>query len=127
MAQRKISINGYNEVQPTKFDYSFATTFSEDSGRSTSGKAILSPMFTVESFSVEFKNLTQTQVSRILREIVPKTGKVAFSLYYYSPYYGTWQTKNFYVGDGSLVLRCLKEGNEAIDSISCSFVGVNPI
>lgn len=127
MAQNRISINGYDDVQPTKFDYSFATTFTEDSGRSLNGKAILSPLFTVESFSVEFKNLTQAQVSSILREIVPKTGKVAFPLFYYSPYYGSWQTKDFYVGDGSLVLRSLEEGHEAIDSISCSFVGVDPI
>lgn len=127
MAQEKIALNSFNEVQPIKFDYNFATTYTEDSGRPQGGKARLTPLFTVESFDVSYENLTTAQVSAILKQIVPSPAKPFFNLHYFSPYNGKWQTKEFYVGEGSLVLKSLKEGSEKIDSISCSFVGRDKI
>ena len=123
----RIAIDGWNTVQPSTFDYDFQTTSSSDSGRTMSGKANVSVLFTVEAFTVEYRNLTPNQASAILQRIVQTPSKPYFSLYYFSPYYGQWRTAQFYVGEGSLKIKTLEQGSENIDSISCSFVGRNKL
>lgn len=127
MSQNRIAVDGWNAVQPTTFKYSFQTTSSEDSGRTMSGKAAISPLFTVEAFDVEYEDLTPAQASALLKKIVQRPSKPYFSLYYYSPYYGNWRTDQFYVGEGSLDIKTLKEDEELISQISCSFVGRNKL
>lgn len=123
MSQNRISINGWNAVQPTTFKFNFQTTSSEDSGRTMSGRAAISPLFTVEAYDVEYDNLTIAQTSALLKKIVQKPSSPYFSLHYFSPYYGQWRTGDFYVGEGSLDVQTLKEGEETVSKISCSFVG----
>lgn len=123
----RIAIDGWNTVQPSTFDYDFQTTSSSDSGRTMSGKANVSVLFTVEAFTVEYRNLTPNQASTLLQKIVQRPSKPYFNLYYFSPYYGQWRTAQFYVGEGSLKIKTLEQGNENIDSISCSFVGRNKL
>ena len=120
--QERIAIDGYNAVQPDKFDWSFATTSTEDSGRPMSGKALITPLFTVESFSVEYTHLTIEQARTILRAIVQRPGKPFFNLHYFSPYHGTWRDGEFYVGQGSMNVKTLKRGEEILQNISCDFV-----
>lgn len=127
MAQDRISVGGWSTVQPTQFNYNFQTTSSEDSGRVMSGKAAITPLFTVEAFDVVYKNLTPAQASALLQKIVQRPGHVFFNLHYFSPYYGTWRTDQFYVGEGSLNIQTLEEGDENISEISCSFVGRNKL
>lgn len=127
MAQKRIAVDGWNAVQPTSFDYNFQTTSSEDSGRVMSGRANISPLFTVEAFDVTYEDLTPAQASALLKKIVQRPSKPYFSLYYYSPYYGNWRTDQFYVGEGSLKVRTLKDGEEMMAQISCSFVGRNKL
>ena len=121
--QKRIAINGWNEVQPTTFEYAFETTSSEGSGRMISGTAAIAPLFTVEAFEVEYNDLTISQASTLLQHIVQKPSAPYFNLYYFSPYYGAWRTAQFYVGDGSLRVSSLKESEERIESITCRFVG----
>ena len=58
MAQEKIKFNDVVIFQPDK-DVGFAweTTYTEDSGRVVSGKARISPLFTVEAFTFSFTNI----------------------------------------------------------------------
>ncbi len=123
MAQERITINGIAVKQPDKMDPNFATTYTEDSGRPMGGRAHLTPLFTVESYSVEFSNLTPAQASAILQQIVPTPSRPFFSLHYYSWYYGAWRTAQFYVGQGSMKTKRLKENDEILESITCDFVG----
>lgn len=127
MAQNRITVGGWSAVQPTKFNYNFQTTSSEDSGRTLSGKAAITPLFTVEAFDVEYKHLNPAQTSALLQKIVQRPGHAYFSLHYFSPYYGAWRTDQFYVGDGTLEIKTLEEGDEDISEISCSFVGRNKL
>lgn len=123
MAQERIKVGNFDAVQPTTFEWSFETTSTEDSGRSMSGNAMITPLFTVEAFNVEYENLTIAETSALLYEIVQRPRQVYFNLHYFSPYYGIWRTSKFYVGDGSLHVGRLSEDNERIDSITCTFVG----
>ena len=123
MSQKRIAIDGWNAVQPVTFEFDFQTTSSKDSGRSMSGKAVISPLFTVEAYNVEYQHLTPAQTSAILQKIVQRPSKPYFSLYHFSPYHGEWRTGSFYVGEGSLKVKTLEENGEDISSISCSFIG----
>ncbi len=125
--QNRIAIDGWSKIQPTKFEWNFSTTSTEDSGRVMSGQAMLTPLFTVEQFSVEYSNLKPTDVAALLQKIVQRPSKVYFSLYYFSPYFGVWRTADFYVGNGSLKIRTLKESEENMQSVSFNIIGREPL
>ena len=125
--QEKILIDNVSIKQPDVFSPNWETTYTEDSGRVMSGIAELDPLFTVESFSVEWSDLTPAEASQILRLIVPTQNKKTFNLKYFSWYTGTWKTGTFYVGKGSLKTKTLKENYETFETLSCNFIGVNPL
>lgn len=127
MRQECITIDGMEIKQPEIFNPEWATTYTDGSGRSMSGVGHLDPMFTAESYSVEFFDLTPEEAKIILQMIVPRPSKPTFKLHYYSWFYGMWRTDTFYVGKGSLKCRTLEYGQERLDGISCSMIGVNPL
>ena len=123
MAQERITVGSFNAAQPTEFAWSFETTSTEDSGRSMSGNAMITPLFTVEAFEVTYENLKISEAQALLYEIVQRPRRPYFNLHYFSPYYGVWRTGQFYVGDGSLRVKTLKQGKELVETISATFVG----
>lgn len=125
--QNRIAIDGWDELQPTSFDWSFETTSTEDSGRAMSGAPYITPLFTVQAYDVEYEHIKLAQAKEILRRIVQTPSKPFFRLYAYSPYNGKWETAEYYVGDGTLKVGSLEENNEFISHITCHFVGRNRI
>lgn len=125
MAQDKIKFNDVVIFQPDK-DVGFAweTTYTEDSGRVSSGKARTTPLFTVEAFTFSFTNIPVKKMSEILK-IVAKGRH--FKVHYFSPYYGEWRNDVFYVGQGDASLGSLKNNQEIFSSASIKITGVNPI
>ena len=124
--QERISFDSYDTVQPDKFEPEWETTYEADSGRPMSGRAVVKPLFSAESYSVEFSELTKAQASRLLGIIVPRKAKPTFQLHYYSWFHGKWMTGTFYVGKGTLKTKTLKENKERC-SISFNVIGVNPL
>lgn len=125
MAQNKIKFNDVDIFQPEKdVGYAWETTYTNDSGRVVSGKAHISPLFTVEAFTFNFKNIPTKEMSKILK-IIAK-GK-SFKMHYFSPYYGEWRNDTFYVGQGDTTLGSLKEKDEVFSSVKIKATGVNPI
>lgn len=125
MAQKKYRINSVEIWQPDKdLTYSFSTTYTEDSTRDMSGVGHFTPMFTVEQNGYSAKHVPISAAAALLRMIV---GGQQFSLYYFSPFYGTWRTDSFYVGQGNLSIGTLEENGEKISQISFNMTGINPI
>lgn len=124
--QERISFDGYDAVQPDSFEPEWETTYEADSGRPMSGKAVVKPLFTAESYSVVFSDLTKAQASKILASIVPRKTKTTYQLHYYSWFYGKWMTDTFYTGKGSLSVKTLKKDKERC-SISFNVIGVKPL
>lgn len=126
MAQNRFMINDNPATkQPDAgLGYSFETTYSEDSVRPQGGKAHLTALFTVESYSYSGSNLTLEEMSYILKQVA-KGQK--FKAHYLSPYEGKWKDGYFYVGKGSLKIGTWKEDEERYDSLSFNMVGVDPI
>lgn len=125
--QERILIDGIEIKQPDSFDPNWETTYTEDSGRVMSGVAELDPLFTVESFSVEWSYLKPAEVAQILQLIVPTQAKKHFQMRYFSWYTGMWKTGTFYVGKGTLKTKTLKSDYETFESLSCNIIGVNPL
>lgn len=125
MAQEYMKINDIVVKQPDKgLAYDFETTYTGDSTRTQDGVGHFTSMFTAESFSYEATNLTENEMSQILKEVAK--GK-NFKLHYRSPYYGKWRDGMFYVGKGSISIGSWKESEERYESLSFKMVGVNPI
>lgn len=125
MAQDRMKINGIEIKQPDKgLGYDFETTYSSDSGRVQSGVMHITPLFTVEAFSYTATDLTEEELSTILKQIA-KGHK--FKLHYRSPYYGGWRDDAFYAGKGSMSIGSWKEDEERYESLSFNLIGVNPL
>jgi len=127
MNQNYIKINDIVIKQPVSFEPNWATTYTADSNRSQSGVGYFQPLFTAESYNAEFDNLSKEEASQILQLIIPTPTRPNFRLTYYSWYYGQWRTDTFYVGQGSMSVKTIKDNFEELKSITCNFIGINPI
>lgn len=125
MAQQRMMMNGMNVHQPDEgLKFNTETKYSEDSGRVQSGKAHITPLFTVEQYGYSATNVPQAEATKILQIIC--TGK-PFKLHYFSMYYGTWRDAMFYVGKGDFDISSWKEGEESVKSLSFNMTGVDPL
>ena len=118
-------MNGIDIYQPDKgLGYDTETTYTEDSARLFSGRANVTPLFTVEQLQYEASNIPQAEATKILR-IIDKGG--IFTLHYFSLHYGTWRDAPFYVGKNSCKIGSLVENNEKLTTLSFNMTGVNPL
>lgn len=104
--------------------YDFETTYTADSGRTQTGVAVVSPLFTVEALGYSRASISKTMLSQILK-IIAKGQR--FQLHYFSAYYGAWRTSWFYVGKGQLNIGRLNEGKELFTSVEFNMVSVDPL
>lgn len=126
MKQEKILFNEIEIKQPDSgsLGVAFDTTYTDDSGRPTSGVALVTPLFTVEAYSYKATDLTLQEMSQIL-QIVAKGNR--FKCRYLSAYYGKWRTDEFYVGKGTLTVGSWETSKERYDELSFNLIGVNPL
>lgn len=123
--QDKIKINGIEIFQPDEgLKSSFETTYTEDSTRLQSGEANFVPLFTVEQFSYSATNIPVREASVILQQIIKGE---AFTLHYFSPYYGTWRDGTFRVGQGQFTVGTVEDGGETLSNLSFNMTGDKPL
>lgn len=121
----RYKMNGVSIYQPDKdMGYNFETTYSEGSNRTQFGKALLTPLFTVEQYSYEATNVPVEEANKILKMIVK--GKT-FNLYHWSLYHMAWRTDPFTVGKGSLNMGEVSPDYKIISKLSFNMTGVNPL
>lgn len=123
----RFRIDGFDIKQPDSVAPNWETTYTEDTGRVMSGQAELDPMFTVESYSLEWSWLTPQEAHEILSRIIPTQNKPTFNFHYFNWQKGGWDDGIFYVGKGSLNVATLQGDYEHLESISCNIIGVNPL
>lgn len=123
--QDTIKINGTEIWQPDEgLQYSFETTYSSDSTRVQSGVMHATPLFTVEQLGYTATDIPVSEASKIINMIIKGH---AFTLHYYSVFYGGWRDGTFRVGKGQYSIGSLIDGNERLESLSFSMTGDNPI
>lgn len=96
----------------------------QGSNRTQFGKALLTPLFTVEQYSYEASNVPVVEANKILK-IIAK-GKT-FNLYHWSLYHMAWRTDPFYVGKASLTIGEISQDLKFVSKISFNMQGVNPL
>jgi hypothetical protein len=124
--QDLIRINGVDIFQPDEdLAYAIETTFTEDSTRLQSGDANFVPMFTVEQLSYQATSIPMEEATKILQMV----GKgEAFTLHYFSVYYGGWRDGTFRVGKSNTIsIGSLEENNEKLSSLSFNMTGDKPL
>ena len=124
--QDLIRINGVDIFQPDEdLGYAIETTFTEDSTRLQSGSANFVPMFTVEQLSYQATSIPMEEATKILQMV----GKgEAFTLHYFSVYYGGWRDGTFRVGKSNTIsIGSLEENNEKLSSLSFNMTGDEPL
>lgn len=121
----RYKMNGASIYQPDKdMGYNLETTYSEGSNRTQFGKALLTPLFTVEQYSYEASNVPVVETNKILK-IIAK-GKT-FNLYHWSLYHMAWRTDPFYVGKASLTIGEISQDLKFVSKISFNMQGANPL
>lgn len=124
--QQYLKFNNYTPPNVAEDGYSpsFAVTSSESSGRTMRGKAINTPLFTVEAYNLKWTRITTAQVSAILQEVM---GKEGFQFHYFSFYHNAWRTAKFYMANATLSVKCLKVGSEKVSELSFQVTGSQSI
>lgn len=124
--QDLIRINGVDIFQPDEgLNYNFESTYTEDSTRLQDGNANFVPMFTVEQLAYTATDIPMEEASKIL-QLVAK-GE-AFTLHYFSVFYGCWRDGKFRVGkSNSISIGSLEENNEKLSSLSFNMTGDIPL
>lgn len=126
MAQDYLKFNGITVKVPDQDGYGieFETTSTSDSDRTQDLVMHNTPIGTVESYSLKWSNLTLEEASLILRQVV---NQASFQVHYLDVYSGKWKDGRFYASNFSITPIDLTAGEEMIDSLSFSIVGVDPI
>ena len=130
MAQKRFKIGKTKDTlieihQPERnIKWSEETTYTNDSGRVKTGKAVLTPLFTVERLDYNGTDLTITEVKDIL-QIIGRGKK--YWCQYFSPYYGAWRIDEFYTSSNDISIDSLEENEENLSEVSFGMVGVNPL
>lgn len=123
--QNMITINGIEIFQPDEgLNYNFETTYSSDSTRVQSGQAHFTPLFTVEQLGYTATDIPVADAKLIIEQIIKGH---AFTLHYYSVYYGAWRDAKFRVGKGQFAIGSLVNGEERLTSLSFNMTGEEPL
>lgn len=125
MAQNKLMFNNYEPrmVDEDGYELQFAVTSTSSSGRTARGNMINEPMFTVEAYKLKWSNLTASEVSAIIREVM---GRSSFNFYHYNLYRDTWEWGEFYVANITSPIISLKNGTEKVSELSFQVTAINP-
>lgn len=117
----------FNDIEvrtPDSFTPSLVTTSTEDSDRTQDLVMHNTPMGTVESYNLEYKDIPLSVAAEILQQII---NKKEYSLTYPSVYTGLWQTKAFYTTTISMGTLKKANGKDVWEKLSFNAIGVNPV
>lgn len=103
--------------------FNWETTYSEDTSRSYTGTMYINPLFTVIQVPYRATELTEAEMSQILRKIIGRK----FLFHYHSPYDGCWRDDYFYVGKGEAVLGQFNKNTATYSSLSFNATRIDTI
>ena len=89
------------------------------------GDANFVPLFTVEQLNYTATDIPMEEATKILQMVAKGD---AFTLHYFSVYYGGWRDGLFRVGkSGGVSIGSLEENNEKLSSLSFNMTGDIPL
>lgn len=126
MAQKFLKFNDYTPPMPDEDGYAaaLATTHTSDSNRLMSGRAIVTPLFTVEAYTLKWSNISAKDVAAILSEVM---GKKEFNFYHFNIYTAKWITSKFYAANFNMPSKSLEDNGERWSELSFQVTSVEAI
>ena len=117
MAQNYLKFGSFTapDVDEDGYQISFATTSTENSGRTMRGNMKNSPLFTIEAYELKWSDIKVSDASKILKEVMGKSG---FDFFHLNIYEDKWETKRFYAANFNAPCVSLVELEEKLDELS---------
>lgn len=107
-----------NEIiikEPSIYRAVFATTSTDESGRTQSLTMHNTPIGTVAGYDMIWEILTPMEISTILKQMI---NKKSFTFFSPSAYTGSWETQSFYASNYTAAALTLVEGQERWTDLS---------
>lgn len=126
MAQKHLIFGDYTAPDPDEDGYvpAFATTSTENSGRTQRGNMINTPMFTVVAYNLKWTDLKASVASSIIKQVL---GKASFRFYHFDIITCTWKWGDFYVANIDPPFYRLSDGEERVSELSFQVTAINPV
>lgn len=131
MSKQKINIeikpfefNGVPVKTPDTFQPNGATTSTDDSDRTQDLVMHNTPIGTIESYSIEWKNIEPEEAAKIIQQI---KNKKEYSLRYLSLCDGVWRVDMFYTSNYSAGTLKTSNGKFVWENLSFNAVVINPV
>ena len=126
MAQNYLKFGSFTppDVDEDGYQISFATTSTENSGRTMRGNMKNSPLFTIEAYELKWSDIKVSDASKILKEVMGKSG---FDFFHLNIYENRWETKRFYAANFNAPCVSLVEGEEKLDELRFQVTSENPV
>lgn len=121
---RPFEINDIQIRTPDSFKPSAATTSTEDSDRTQDLAMHNTPMGTIESYNIEYKNIPVKEAAFIYNQI---KNKRQYKLRYMSAGSGEWETAYFYSSNYSFGSLRKSNGKDVWESLSFNAITINPV
>ncbi len=83
-----------------------------------------SPLFTIEAYELKWSDIKVSDASKILKEVMGKSG---FDFFHLNIYEDKWETKRFYAANFNAPCVSLVEGEEKLDELSFQVTSENPV
>lgn len=124
MALKPFEIDDIKILTPYTFTPSAATTSTEDSDRTQDLVMHNTPMGTIESYNIGFKNIPVKEAAIIYNKIKNRS---EYKLRYMSVDSGEWKTGSFYTSNYSWGTLKQVNGKDAWESLSFNAIAINPV
>ena len=126
MAQNHLKFGNYTPppVDEDGYKIAYATTSSSNTNRTMRGVMKNSPLFTVEAYDLKCSYIKATDASKILHEVLQKSG---FDFFHFNLYTCSWETRRFYAVNFNAPAVDLTDGAEMLDELSFQVTSEKPV
>lgn len=121
---RPFEFNGVPAKTPDAFKPNFATTSTNDSDRTQDLVMHNTPIGTISSYSLEWKNIEPEEAALILSQVINRS---EYNLRYLDPLTGSWTVGAFYTSNYTMGTLKQVNGHDAWESLSFNAVVIYPI
>ena len=121
---KPFEFNGIPVKTPNTFSPNMYTTSTDDSNRTQDLVMHNTPMGTIESYSIEWKNIEPEEAAKIIGQIKNRS---EYSLRHLNFETGRWEVRQFYTTTYSGGTLKKVNGKDAWESLSFNAICINPI
>ncbi len=113
-----LKINGVAIATPKSFQVDISDLYADNAGRNAKGDMVADRVTTKRKLNCEWPPLSMSEISTLLQAVK----NVYFNVEYPDPMEGEKITKTFYVGDRSMPVYMVKNGQVLWEGLKMNFI-----